>query len=66
MTKGYNKITSGFVIQKFEQVEEKYVCVGQEFIAGDPVEYEDFDGEPIMIDTSKEQYESFEMKQPKE
>jgi predicted RNA-binding Zn-ribbon protein involved in translation (DUF1610 family) len=61
----FNKITNGFVVQTFTTVGGKHICVNQEFIAGDPVEYEDADGNPISIDTTKEQYQPFEMKMPK-
>ena len=41
----FNKITVGFVIQTFEKSDEgRFICVGQEFIAGDQVDYEDGDG----------------------
>ena len=62
--KKYNKITVGFVIQEYQQVNGKYVCSGQSFVAGDQVDYEDSNGEVIMIDTSQETYYPFDMKQP--
>ncbi|HDY87048.1 MAG TPA: hypothetical protein ENH82_02905 [bacterium] len=60
----FKKITVGFVIQEYEQKDGKYICAHQEFIAGDQVDREDGYGEPIEIDTSKEVYQSFGMKQP--
>ena len=44
----FNKITVGFVIQTFARTPEgNFVCTGQEFIAGDQVDYEDAKGRPI-------------------
>ncbi len=56
----YNKLTIGFVIQKYDGTK----CVEQSFIAGDQVDYEDLLGNSIEIDTSAEEYFPFEMKQP--
>ncbi len=53
------KITTGFVIQTYVGSQ----CVSQEFIAGDVV-YEDENGNPVSVDTAKEEYYSFEMVQP--
>jgi len=64
--KKYNKITQGFVIQEYVTlVNGTTVCQKQSFVAGDPVEYEDEQGNPITVDTSKEEYCPFEMMQPK-
>ena len=49
------KITTGYVIQWFE---EDGRFVGQEFVAGDQVEWENDKGEPI---SSKDWYVSFDM-----
>ena len=60
----YNKITHGFVIQQFNNVGE---CIGQEFVAGDIVEYETEYGDPInVMDMPKngDKYFPFEMEQP--
>ena len=60
----YNKITSGFVIQVFNDAGE---ALRQEFVAGDEVEYETRDGDPINItDMPKggDEYQPFEMVQP--
>jgi len=35
MIEKYNKITPGFVIQAFEKRGEKFICVEQEFMAGE-------------------------------
>ena len=44
----FNKITVGFVVQNFERNDKgELVCVSQEFIAGDQVDYEDANGEPL-------------------
>ncbi len=61
----YNKITVGWVTQKYVTLNGKRICVGQEFFAGDQVDRETLDGETIFIDTDKEQYQPFDMKQPK-
>lgn len=53
------KITHGYVRQDF--VDGK--CVGQKFVAGDPVEWEDEIGNPIDC-PGDEQYEPFDMVQP--
>jgi len=64
--KTFNKITTGFVIQKYITLKNgTTVCQNQEFVAGDPVEYEDEQGNSITTDTSKEIYCPFEMMQPK-
>jgi len=63
----HNKITTGFVVQTYTTLPDgTMVCTGQGFIAGDPVDYEDTDGNPIEVDTSKEVYCPFEMKEPKQ
>jgi len=58
------KVTIGFVSQKFETVNGKHVCVGQDFIASDQVDYENDAGETVDIDVAKEQYQPFDMVQP--
>ncbi len=64
--KTHKKITTGFVIQDYITLPDgTMVCQSQEFIAGDQVDYEDMDGEPVKIDTSKEVYCPFEMMKPK-
>jgi len=55
----HKKITTGFVIQDYNGKN----CVGQEFIAGDQVNYEDVEGKPI-IPLEKENYQPFDMVQP--
>lgn len=59
----YHKITVGFVIQKYNADGK---CVGQSFVAGDEVTYEDMNGEPIEVSTESEQYQPFEMVQPEQ
>lgn len=61
---GHNKITTGFVIQNYVTLNGKHICVGQEFIAGDPVDYETPGGASIEIDTENEQYQPFDMVNP--
>ena len=59
-----NKIVTGYVVQELGFNEESRLsCTRQEFIAGD-VDYEDPLGNPMTIDTSKEDYQPFEMVQP--
>jgi len=40
----YHKITNGFVIQRFDDTGK---FLDQEFIAGNPVEYETQEGDPV-------------------
>lgn len=56
-----NKITTGFVIQQFDTETRQFV--GQEFIAGGEVDFEDENGQPIE---AFDEYLPFEMKQPSE
>ena len=57
--KTFNKITTGFVVQVFKQVKgKKFVCTNQTFIAGDDVQFEDLEGNPIE---AVEAYEPFTM-----
>jgi hypothetical protein len=53
------KVTTGFVIQSFDTNTRKYT--GQEFIAGDQVDYETETGHPIE---SFSEYLPFDMVQP--
>ena len=63
----HNKITTGYVIQNYITLPNgALVCVGQEFIAGDQVDYENDVSEFVEVDTSKEVYCPFEMKAPKQ
>ncbi len=58
------KTTAGFVTQTFNDAGE---CIGQEFFAGDTVDYETIDGDPInMVDMPKggTEYFTFDMVQP--
>ena len=56
----FNKITVGFVVQSFERnTSGKFICTGQEFIAGDQVDYEDQDGNPIT--PPEHPYQQFNM-----
>ena len=60
----YNKITHGFVTQTFNDAGE---CIGQQFTAGDIVEYETKDGKPIdVMDMPRcgDEYFPFDMEQP--
>lgn len=44
----FNKITAGFVCQKFRKNHlGKYICIHQEFVAGEEVQIEDHNGESI-------------------
>jgi len=61
----YHKITTGFVTQTFGIDEDgKFSCTEQSFTAGDEVDRENEFGDPIEIDTTKENYQPFEMVQP--
>jgi hypothetical protein len=55
-----NKITTGFVIQEFDEKTEK--CVNQDFVAGDEVVWENEDGE--VLSNAPETYFPFNMIQP--
>ena len=62
--KAHNKITTGFVIQKYVELDDgRLVCLGQDFVAGE-VDYEDLDGNPITPNTDKEEYQPFDMVKP--
>ena len=70
----YAKTTVGFVTQRFERKGNRFICVGQDFIAGDQVDYEHGYGDDNAlseeerqeagIGTSKETYQPFHMEQP--
>jgi len=64
MIKKYRKVTPGFVNQTFQKQDKKFVCVEQEFTAGDPVDRENENAEPVDVDVREEQYEPFTMVQP--
>ena len=58
------KITTGWVQQYFEKDKDgKFICTGQEFEAGDLVQYENDGGD--VIDPPQYEYQSFNMVQPK-
>ncbi len=61
-----NKVTTGFVIQKFDRRLGEFVS--QEFVAGDETDYETLAGEPVESDLFKvrgeEIYLPFNMVQP--
>ncbi len=57
---GKRKITTGWVTQVFN---DKDNCVEQEFFAGDQVDWEDQDGEPIGP-PGAHTYQPFDMVQP--
>jgi len=57
-TAGKRKITTGFVIQTFNDDNK---CTEQEFVAGDQVDFEDENGNPI---DSWNEYQPFDMVQP--
>lgn len=60
----YKKITTGFVIQEYVKRGDRYVCISQNFVAGDQVDYEDNLGDPVIVDTTIEAYMPFEMVPP--
>ena len=56
----FTKITVGFVAQNYEKnAAGKFICTGQEFIAGDQVDCEDADGN--AINPPEYDYQPFEM-----
>lgn len=59
-----NKITTGFVVQKFDTARKMWVS--QQFIAGNPVDYENDRGETVdpSIMGDPEPYLPFDMEQP--
>ncbi len=64
--KEFNKVTAGFVTQKFKLIKEKYVCVFQAFTASDMVAFEETKHGEEITPTAKMQnsYQSYEMVQP--
>ena len=64
----YYKYTNGHVSQCFEWQNGRWVIVGQKFVAGNPVEYEDDLGNPISVpdieSMGPEPYEPYHMIQP--
>ena len=64
-TQTYTKVTVGFVTQQFQLNKDgQYICIEQSFIAGDQVNREDGYGDPVVVDISKEVYQSMNMEQP--
>lgn len=61
-----NKITVGYVVQKFDTEKEKFI--EQKFVAEDEVYYEDnvgnFNLPDTEVDKVRKQYLLFEMQQP--
>ena len=58
--KKFTKITVGFVVQTFEKNDAgQFVCTRQEFIAGDQVDCEDEQGNPI--EPPEHPYQQFKM-----
>ena len=56
----FTKITVGFVTQSYEKnAAGKFICMGQEFIAGDQVDYENTDGDTIT--PPEHDYQPFNM-----
>ena len=56
----FTKITVGFVTQSYEKnAAGKFICTGQEFIAGDQVDYENIDGNTIT--PPEHDYQPFNM-----
>ena len=65
--KEHQKITVGYVSQIYTTLPNgSMICTGQEFIAGDQVDYEDMESAAIEVDTDKEVYCPMEMVQPKQ
>lgn len=57
----FNKITTGFVVQEYD---DKGYCIGQHFVAGDIVDYEDSEGNSVDDREAKGGYQPFDMIQP--
>ena len=56
----FNKVTTGFVCQKYRKDESgKFVCIHQEFIAGDDVQFENIKGDLIVA--PEHDYQPFNM-----
>jgi hypothetical protein len=56
----FNKVTTGFVIQKYRKNSAgRFVCINQEFIAGDDVQFENLKGDPI--EAPEHDYQPFNM-----
>ncbi len=56
----FTKTTVGFVAQTFEKDDEgRFVCTGQEFIAGDQCDYEDAEGN--SVDPPEHEYQPYNM-----
>jgi hypothetical protein len=56
----FNKITTGFVCQKYRKNESgKFICIHQEFIAGDDVQFENLKGD--SIEPPEHEYQPFNM-----
>lgn len=56
----FNKVTTGFVCQKFKKNKsDKFVCVQQEFVASDDVQFENIKGAPI--EAPEHEYQPFNM-----
>jgi len=56
----FNKVTTGFVVQKFRKNElGKFACIHQEFVAGDDVQYENL--KDHSIEAPEHDYPPFNM-----
>lgn len=56
----FNKVTTGFVVQKFRKNElGKFICIHQEFVAGDDVQFETLKGDPV--EALEHDYQPFNM-----
>jgi hypothetical protein len=64
--KEFNKVTAGFVTQRFKLVKGKYVCIGQMFTASDSVSFEEIKyGESIKPTPAMQRvYQTYDMRQP--
>ena len=60
MMEKFKKITVGFVIQDYKKnAAGQFVCAEQDFVAGDSVDYEDTDGNPVTV--AEHVYQPFNM-----
>ena len=46
--KPFKKITTGFVVQNYVAQGDKMVCISQDFVAGDDVDYKDEFGDNVF------------------
>jgi hypothetical protein len=63
--KGYTKYIQGYVSQRFIKQGRKFICVSQNYIPWEEINFENDSGDPIQIDQSKEVPFPIKLVQPK-